>query len=108
MPALVAFFKVPHQSTLLTDHLADMRRFMPAEHRELLERIEAMPSVRNHASRTNWNDALEAMAAFRAFHLELAHIYIAQWVKDPRGTGGTPYLRWLSQLIEETRAWRMA
>jgi len=107
MPALVAFFKIPHQPTLLTDHLADMRRFMPARHRTLLERIEAMPSVRDHVSPEHWNNALEAMAAFREFHLELARTYIAQWVDDPRGTGGTPYLRWLSQLIEETRAWKM-
>ncbi len=107
MPALVAFFKIPHQPTLLTNHLADMRRFMPAEHRALLERIEALPSVRDHVSREHWNGALEAMAAFREFHLELARSYIAQWVDDPRGTGGTPYMRWLAQLIEETRAWEM-
>ncbi|MDR3634725.1 MAG: hypothetical protein P4L84_13055 [Isosphaeraceae bacterium] len=107
MPALVAFFKIPHRPTMLTNHLADMRRFMPAEHCALLERIEAMPSVRGHVSRARWNDALEAMAAFRAFHLELARSYIAQWVDDPRGTGGTPYLQWLAQLIEETRGWEM-
>jgi indoleamine 2,3-dioxygenase len=108
MPALVAFFKVPHRPTLLTNHLADMRRFMPAEHRALLERIEAMPAVRDHVSRDHWNDALEAIAAFRAFHLELARGYVARWVDDPRGTGGTPYLRWLAQLIEETREWETA
>ena len=108
MPALVAFFKIPHRPTELTNHLADMRRFMPSEHRALLERIEAMPPVREHVSREHWNDALKAMAAFRAFHLELARSYIAQWVDDPRGTGGTPYLRWLAQLIEETRGWEMA
>ena len=108
MPALVAFFKIPHRPSMLTNHLADMRRFMPAEHRALLERIEAMPSVREHVSRDHWNDALEAMAAFREFHLELARTYIARWVDDPRGTGGTPYLQWLAQLVAETRAWKMA
>jgi indoleamine 2,3-dioxygenase len=25
-------------------------------------------------------------------------------VTDPRGTGGTPYMQWLAQLIAETRA----
>ena len=25
-------------------------------------------------------------------------------MSDPRGTGGTPYLEWLGQLIAETRA----
>ncbi len=30
--------------------------------------------------------------------------YIATHERDPRGTGGTPYMRWLGQLIDETRA----
>jgi indoleamine 2,3-dioxygenase len=29
-------------------------------------------------------------------------------VKDPRGTGGTPYMQWLKQLIDETRAAKIA
>ena len=41
MPTLVAFLKIPHQPSLLTDHLADMRRFMPAEHRAVIEEVEA-------------------------------------------------------------------
>src|SRR5205814_9509094 len=32
VPTVVAFFKIPHQPSMLTDHLADMRRFMPREH----------------------------------------------------------------------------
>ena len=40
MPTLVAFMKIPHQPSMLTDHLADMRRFMPADHRQLLSEIE--------------------------------------------------------------------
>ena len=47
MPALVAFMKIPHQPSVLTNHLADMRRFMPPSHRELLGEIEAMPSIRD-------------------------------------------------------------
>jgi indoleamine 2,3-dioxygenase len=27
---------------------------------------------------------------------------------DPRGTGGTPYMQWLSQLIAETRGHKIA
>ncbi|MGE0235487.1 MAG: hypothetical protein AB7P43_08845, partial [Methylocystis sp.] len=33
MPTLVAFMKIPHKRSVLTDHLADMRKYMPAEHR---------------------------------------------------------------------------
>ena len=47
VPTLVAFLKVPHRPSMLTDHLADMRRFMPPEHRELIEHVESMPSVRD-------------------------------------------------------------
>jgi indoleamine 2,3-dioxygenase len=107
IPALVAFLKVPHRPTRLTDHLADMRRFMPAEHRALLERVEALPPVRGQVDPGLFNEALEALAAFRETHLAFAHEYIARWVEDPRGTGGTPYLEWLGQLIQETRAYKV-
>jgi indoleamine 2,3-dioxygenase len=108
IPTLVAFLKVPHKPTRLTDHLADMRRFMPKAHRALLERVEAMPPVRGLADKALFNEALEALAAFRETHLGFARDYIARWVEDPRGTGGTPYLEWLGQLISETRAHKVA
>jgi indoleamine 2,3-dioxygenase len=106
IPALVAFLKVPHRPTRLTDHLADMRRFMPAEHRAFLRRVEAMPPPRDLADKALFNEALEALATFRETHLSFAHEYIARRVEDPRGTGGTPYLEWLGQLIAETRSYK--
>jgi indoleamine 2,3-dioxygenase len=107
VPALVAFLKVSHAPTRLTDHLADMRRFMPAEHRAFLARVEAMPTFRGRVDKALFNEALEALATFRETHLGFAREYIARWVDDPRGTGGTPYLEWLGQLIAETRAYRI-
>jgi indoleamine 2,3-dioxygenase len=107
MPALVAFMKIPHQRSALTDHLADMRQFMPAEHRALLAEIERLPSVRDQADKEEFNAVLEAMAAFREVHYGWAQEYVHKWVSDPRGTGGTPYAQWLQQLIDETRAWRI-
>jgi len=104
IPTVVAFLKIPHQSSMLTDHLADMRRFMPAQHRALIEHVEALPDVRDKVAREPYNDALEALATFRDTHLQFAIRYIAAHERDPRGTGGTPYMRWLSQLIDETRA----
>lgn len=108
MPALVAFIKIPHQPTALTDHLADMRRFMPAEHRAVIEEVERLPSVRPRAAKEPYNQVLEAMAAFRQTHYRFAEEYINRWVADPRGTGGTPYMLWLKQLIDETRAHQIA
>jgi indoleamine 2,3-dioxygenase len=106
IPALVAFLKIPHRASMLTDHLTDMRNFMPAEHRKLLSEIEALPDPRPRADKEIYNDLLEALATFREVHLGWAYEYIHRRVEDPRGTGGTPFMRWLKQLIDETRAWR--
>jgi indoleamine 2,3-dioxygenase len=104
IPLVVAYLKIPHKPSMLTDHLADMRRFMPREHRELLELVERLPDPRGLVDKAPYNEALEALATFRETHLEFARRYIHAHVRDPRGTGGTPYLEWLSQLIDETRA----
>jgi indoleamine 2,3-dioxygenase len=108
MPTLVALMKIDHQPTALTDHLSDMRRFMPAEHRAVIEDVQAMPSVKPLADKAIFNDVLEAMAAFREVHYGWAQEYIQRHVADPRGTGGTPYAQWLKQLIDETRAAKIA
>jgi indoleamine 2,3-dioxygenase len=107
MPTLIAFMKIPHQRSVLTDHLADMRHFMPEEHRQVIAEVEAMPSPRELAAPDAYNDVLEAMATFRETHFGWAEQYINKWEKDPRGTGGTPYMQWLHQLIQETRNWKV-
>jgi indoleamine 2,3-dioxygenase len=103
MPSLIAFMKIPHRQSVLTDHLADMRRFMPLEHRQLIAELEALPSMRDLADPQAYNEILEAMATFREVHYTWAQEYVNRWVADPRGTGGTPYMEWLRQLIDETR-----
>ena len=55
-------------------------------------------------SKQNYNAVLDAMAEFRSVHYGWANEYINRWTDDPRGTGGTPYMRWLKQLIDETIA----
>src|SRR5262249_31177636 len=99
--------KISHQPSELTDHLTDMRRFMPAEHRALIAEVEALPPIREVAEKHAFNEVLEAMAVFREVHYGWAQEYIQRRVEDPRGTGGTPYVRWLSQLIAETRAHKL-
>jgi indoleamine 2,3-dioxygenase len=108
MPTLVAFMKIPHKPSMLTNHLADMRNYMPLEHRTLIERAEAMPSIRDVASKEPFNTILEAIAEFRSIHYGWAQEYINRWTTDPRGTGGTPYMQWLEQLIQETRSFKIA
>lgn len=102
-PTLVAFLKIPHQESILTNHLLDMRQFMPAEHRQLIAEVESMPPVKPLANAAIFNDVLEAVAVFREVHFGWAEMYIHRHVADPRGTGGTPYRQWLRQLIDETR-----
>jgi indoleamine 2,3-dioxygenase len=103
MPTLVAFMKIPHRPSLLTNHLADMRHFMPAEHRAMIAEVESLPDLRPLAEKEPYNNVLEAMAVFREVHYGWAEEYIHRRVSDPRGTGGTPYMQWLQQLIAETR-----
>lgn len=108
MPLLVAFMKIPHRPSMLTNHLLDMRNYMPAEHRALIGTVEAMPSVRGIAGKQNYNAVLDAMAEFRSVHYGWAQEYINRWTDDPRGTGGTPYMQWLKQLIDETLAFKVS
>ena len=49
-----------------------------------------------------YNACLEGLIAFRKQHLEYAVGYIEKKVTDPKGTGGTPYINWLSELVRET------
>ena len=81
-----------------------MQNFMQAAHREPIAEIRELPPLRPLADKEPYNDVLEAMATFRETHLGFAHEYIDKRVADPRGTGGTPYMKWLAQLISETRA----
>jgi indoleamine 2,3-dioxygenase len=107
MPLLVAFMKIPHRPSMLTNHLIDLRNYMPAEHRALIAAVEAMPSIRAMASKQSYNAVLDAMAEFRSVHYGWAQEYINRRTDDPRGTGGTPYMEWLNQLIDETLAFKV-
>ena len=104
MPTLVALMKIPHKPSLLTNHLADMQNFMPKEHRELIADVQKLGDPRPLADKEPYNEVLEAMATFREVHYGWADEYINKRMSDPRGTGGTPYMQWLGQLIAETRA----
>ncbi|MDP3645641.1 MAG: hypothetical protein Q8R25_00960 [bacterium] len=101
MPLLESFLKIPHQPSMLTHHLADMRNYMPLEHVLLLEAVDRLPPISDVASKGPWNAVLEAMVEFRQVHIVWAKQYIARH-GGSKGTGGTPFMPWLSQLIQET------
>jgi indoleamine 2,3-dioxygenase len=66
-----------------------------------------MPPIRDMAQADAFNAVLYQMAAFRETHYKWAQEYINRWTDDPRGTGGTPYMAWLKQLIDETLGFRL-
>ena len=100
IPTIVAFLKVPHQSV-------DADR-PPGRHAQVhagratvpsSSRSRRCPDIRDKVEKEPFNDALEALASFRETHLQFAIRYIAAHERDPRGTGGTPYMR-LAQPVD--------
>ncbi len=112
IPSLDVALGIKHAKTDLTDYVADMRNYMPRKHREFIEAVEANENA--HPLRAylvkrgkggildSYNTCLERIMEFRQKHLEFAVSYIQSKVADPSGTGGTPFMKWLAQLREET------
>lgn len=107
MPVLVALMKITHRPSMLTQHLNDMRNYMPEPHRRFFQEVSEMPSFRHLEYQDPFNAILEGIVEFRQVHYGWANEYIKKRVADPRGTGGTPYMKWLQQLIAETEAFRL-
>lgn len=106
MPTLMAFLKIPHQQTRLLSHLQDMRNYMPVAHRQFIEHVEQLPDPKPVTPPELFDDILEGIARFRETHYHWAIKYIARRGSDQQGTGGTPYLKWLKFLIDETRGYK--
>ncbi len=106
VPTMLRAFGIEHKNSMLTQHLDDMLEYMPAPHRDF---IRSQVSVRDfviaHAKqlRDVYNECLSELIAFRTRHFEYAVNYIEKKVDNPIATGGTPYVPWLRQLIEETK-----
>ena len=111
IPTMLVAFGIEHQNSLLTAHLEDMRKYMPAPHRKF---ISEQVSVRDFAGRAGprvkelYNACLSEIIAFRSRHFEYAVNYIERKVANPIATGGTPYIPWLRQLIEETKTFYLS
>ncbi|OUS26488.1 preprotein translocase subunit Tim44 [Gammaproteobacteria bacterium 45_16_T64] len=103
MPTLVPLLKIEHKQSILVDHLRDIRQYMPPSHRQFIEHTARLPDLKPLADPTLFDRVLELVAQFREVHFEWAMEYINKHVDDPRGTGGTPYMQWLKQMIDETR-----
>lgn len=114
VPALLVVLGIRHKDSLLTSHLEDMKNYMPPPHRRF---IETRVSVRDLVLRTArngqaplknvYNACLNELLAFRSRHFEYAVNYIERKVDNPIATGGTPFIPWLRQLIEETKTYAL-
>jgi len=115
VPVVIAALGITHRDSILTVHLNDMRQYMPPEHRNFIAAVEGQsrpdgpcpvrPRIEAGSKKLKgvYNDCVNEVHKFREKHLEYAVEYIHKKVTNPTGTGGTPYLKWLSQLAEETK-----
>lgn len=122
VPALDAALGVSHQDDPLRPYLIEMQDYMPPQHRAFVRRLEAGPSVRglvlalkdtNQALRECYNACITWLEKFRGLHLQYAAQYIhAQAQKSAMnpnavGTGGTPFIPYLTKHRDETGAHRI-
>jgi indoleamine 2,3-dioxygenase len=126
IPALDAALGVRfHGNEEFTEHLVQLRDYMPPKHRRLIEVLEeedrklrcrdwiARRSGANRMLADAYNDAIEEVYAFRKQHLIFAGAYIArQQLKSSSnptgtGTGGTPFMIYLKDHAEQTLAHRV-
>ena len=122
VPAIQAALGVVHSDSILTQHLDDLRNYMPLNHRKYLASLDAStppynfsfpdPSqtdvrkrvltINDKGLNAQYNECIEQLWKFRNMHLQYAVEYIHNKVSDPKGTWGTPYMKWLKQLSDET------
>jgi indoleamine 2,3-dioxygenase len=121
VPLVIAGLGIKHKDSTLTMHLDDMRNYMPANHRDAIARMEYFNYLGETKSsyadfavnyrqaalevselKDIYNSCVEEVYKCRNTHLMYAKSYIEDKVVDPKGTGGTPYVPWLTQLRDES------
>jgi len=117
MPTLDGAMGIQHSEDSLRHYLNEMREYMPLEHRNFIEEIEAKSIVKELIRESEtlieaYNECLEEIRAFRALHLQYARTYIHNQSKQKnpfgaggstiRGTGGTPFMKYLKKHRDET------
>jgi indoleamine 2,3-dioxygenase len=126
IPALDAALGVRFQrNEEFTEHLVQLRDYMPPKHRQLIEMLEeedrklrcrdwvARRSGADRMLADAYNEVIEEVYAFRKQHLIFAGAYIAR--QQPKsssnptgtGTGGTPFMVYLKDHAEQTLAHRV-
>ena len=105
-----------HEKDELRDYLDEMKFYMPVKHQSLIKYIEQNSKFNKKDFSNNINSlrdqCLEQISVFRSQHLQYAADYIhKQSVKTTlfgsggsvvRGTGGTPFMKYLKKHRDET------
>ena len=119
IPLLDALFSVKHKKDSLRDYLEEMLLYMPPAHRELIFHVKKSSKVKMYANesikiRRLVNKCLDQMTQFRSQHIKYANDYIHSQSRNPsdftsggstiRGTGGTPFIRYLRKHRDETKS----
>jgi indoleamine 2,3-dioxygenase len=119
IPAFDAALGVVHNDSPLKAHLDEMRIYMPPQHLEFLEHLEKQRSVRDYIVQDDtdnknlkdvFNECVRLIDRFRLTHLKYAASYIQKQAQTSSanstevGTGGTPFMKYLSEHQKETEA----
>ena len=117
VPTLDALLNVVHERDELREYLDEMKSYMPPSHRELIKFIEDTSKVKEQVSNNKmlmelYDDCCQEISIFRSQHLRYAADYIHnQSTKSTlfgsggskvRGTGGTPFMKYLKKHRDET------
>ena len=121
IPSIDVFLGAKHTGPE-QEFLQTMREYMPKKHRDFLETLEQLPSVREYVLQSNnpdlvakYNSTIEAFGEFRRQHIVLVTRYIVNQRQhsvntslDMTGTGGTPFMKFLKQVKDDTIALKIA
>ena len=117
IPFLDGALGIYHTNDNLRPYLNEMRDYMPPKHRKMIENVEERSVAKECIDKSKklkleYNQCLEEIRRFRAQHLEFAASYIHKQSKAKnafgsggstfRGTGGTPFMRYLKKHRDET------
>jgi indoleamine 2,3-dioxygenase len=118
LPVFDVFLGVTHRGEVQS-FLLLQRKHMPKLHRELLDKMSQLPSVRDHLIRLGdlslinaFNDVVDQLAKFRSQHIILVTRYIIipkaklsnslNKSLDAKGTGGSHFMNFLKSSRNET------
>ena len=123
IPLLDGALGINHTNDNLRHYLNEMREYMPPKHRKMIEYVESKSQAKVFIDKSQkltreYDRCLEEIRKFRAMHLEYAATYIHKQAQVSnsfgsggstiRGTGGTPFMKYLKKHRDETQKQKIA